>query len=211
MHYFTSQEPLEQAESQTFTIRGKIHRVSLGPGVFSAHGVDKATEILLSTFATPEGESSDRVHTVADIGCGWGPIAIALADEFPHAQIWATDVNKRALALCAHNLGSDVDAVITFDGDAYQKACDENIYFDYILSNPPVRIGKKPMWELLERWLSRLAQDGEMWIVIGKNLGADSLAKHLDRIGWNVERVSSKKGFRVLCISRGKMTDKLNG
>ena len=73
-----------------------------------------------------------------------------------------------------------------------------DLRFDEIWSNPPIRIGKDALHELLLLWLPRLKPDGVAWLVVGKNLGADSLAKWLTAQGWLTEKLASAKGFRIL-------------
>ncbi|MDO5746335.1 MAG: methyltransferase [Actinomycetaceae bacterium] len=199
-HYFTSQEPSDHLQQHRVIIRNKEYCVYSAPGVFSARHLDKATEVLLNAFVPP----STTVATVADIGCGWGPISLALAQEFPHAELWATDVNERALDLARLNLPKRDNIHVVHDDEAFATIEEDDVFFDVIVSNPPVRIGKKALYSLIERWAKRLHPHGEMWIVMGKHLGADSLGVWLTQRGYTVERVGSKKGFRILCITQGK-------
>ena len=135
--------------------------------------------------------------TLLDLGCGWGPIACALATS-PDVVVWATDTNERALELTrlnAANLDAEVHA-------ALPDEIPDDVVFDEIWSNPPIRIGKDALHDLLLRWLPRLTPDGSARLVIGKNLGADSLQAWLVAQGWPTERVTSEKGFRILRVSR---------
>ncbi|MET0766941.1 MAG: methyltransferase [Aeromicrobium sp.] len=159
-------------------------------GVFSNDGLDKATAVLLRNSRPPsEG-------LVLDLGCGWGPIACALAMAGP--TVWAVDVNERALELTrvnAERLGVPVRTATPDDVPA-------DLVFDEIWSNPPIRIGKQALHDLLLRWLPRLADDGLARLVVGRNLGADSLQRWLDGQGWPTTRVDSEKGFRILEVRR---------
>lgn len=160
-------------------------------GVFSHDGLDKATAVLLRSSTPPD------TGTVLDLGCGWGPIACSLAST--GLTVWAVDTNERALeltALNAQNLGVAVHAALPDDVPA-------GIVFDQIWSNPPIRVGKDALHELLLRWLPRLAPNGVARLVVGKNLGADSLQRWLIEHGWPTERAVSEKSFRILEVRRG--------
>ena len=147
-------------------------------------------QVLLRTVPEPRG-------TVLDIGCGWGPIAIAAALSSPDVTVTAVDVNERALDLARRN------AATAGVGDRVHvglpSVVPDNAMFDTIWSNPPIRIGKAALHDLLATWLPRLNTGGEAWLVVQRNLGADSLAVWLAEQGWGeVEKVASAKGFRVL-------------
>jgi 16S rRNA (guanine1207-N2)-methyltransferase len=159
-------------------------------GVFSHSGLDKATAVLLRNSTPPSG------GTVLDLGCGWGPIACSLAAG--GARVWAVDVNERALELTrlnAERLGVEVTACLPGD-------VPDDVRFDQIWSNPPIRVGKQVLHDLLLHWLPRLTPDGTARLVVGKNLGADSLQRWLGEQGWPATRVDSEKGFRILEVRR---------
>lgn len=159
-------------------------------GVFSHDGLDKATAVLLRNSTPPVDE------VVLDLGCGWGPIACALASA--GASVWAVDVNERALELTrlnAERLGVAVHASTPDEVPA-------DLVFDQIWSNPPIRVGKDALHALLLRWLPRLSPTGTARLVVGKNLGADSLQRWLGEQGWPTVRVDSEKGFRILEVRR---------
>jgi 16S rRNA G1207 methylase RsmC len=162
-------------------------------GVFASRAIDLGTRVLLkeAPLPPPEGE-------LLDLGSGYGPIAIALARRSPAARVWAVDVNERALELTRANAATakttNVVASLPDDVPAELK-------FAAIYSNPPVRVGKAPLHDLLQRWLPRLAPGGTAYLVVQRNLGADSLATWLEAQGYPVQRVKSKKGFRVLGVT----------
>ena len=189
-HYFSSR-PAAGGRQRTIQFSAWGHDLELrtSSGVFSADRLDKATAILLTRTEPPRAGS-----TVLDLGCGWGPIACALAVASPEAAVWATDVNERALDLTRLNAGSlgvELHAELPTDVPAGQR-------FDAIWSNPPIRIGKAALHELLLEWLPRLQPGGRAHLVVGKNLGADSLQRWLTEQGWPTDRVASEQGFRVL-------------
>jgi 16S rRNA G1207 methylase RsmC len=78
----------------------------------------------------------------------------------------------------------------------------DDVVFDVIWSNPPIKVGKQELHDLLNRWLARLSPDGYAVLVVNKNLGSDSLANWLTELGWTVKRISSRQGFRVLTVKR---------
>jgi len=191
-HYFTnSPNSGQHRQVTTATIWGREYEFITASGVFARSGLDIATSILLRSLEPPTG-----ARRLCDLGCGYGPIAIALADHCPGATVDAIDVNDAALALCAENaaLAGVGDRVIGLR----PEQSDPDDRYDEIWSNPPIRIGKQALHDLLLEWLPRLAPDGAMRMVVGKNLGADSLQSWLTDQGYPCERVASAKGFRVL-------------
>lgn len=167
--------------------------LSTDRGVFSADGVDAGTVVLLRTVPPPpEGD-------LLDLGCGYGPIAIALALRQPAATVWALDVNERARALAAENAEAsgltNVRVVSPEDVPA-------ELRFAAVYSNPPIRIGKPALHDLLTAWLERLRPGASGWLVVHKNLGSDSLADWLGANGLRATRVTSRRGYRVLEVSR---------
>lgn len=176
----------------TWTTHGATLAAVSDRGVFSYASLDRGTQVLFSHVPSPP----DR-GTFLDLGCGWGAVALTLATLSPAAEVWAIDVNPRARELTADNakrLG------LTNVRVAEPDEVPDNVRFDVIWSNPPIRIGKEALHALLHRWLSRLAPDGEAHLVVQKHLGSDSLAAWMGAEGWRVERVGSKKGFRVLRV-----------
>ncbi|HET7724338.1 MAG TPA: methyltransferase [Propionibacteriaceae bacterium] len=165
-------------------------------GVFSGGGLDIGTAVLLRSAVPPAGPVR-----ILDLGCGIGPITVALGLANPEATITAVDVNERALALTRTNvdrlgIGDRVRTALPDDVPAEET-------YDEIWSNPPIRIGKAALHDLLTTWLARLRPGGTARLVVARNLGADSLATWLADEGWDCERMASAKGFRVLAVRRG--------
>ncbi|WP_284250516.1 class I SAM-dependent methyltransferase [Litorihabitans aurantiacus] len=194
-HYFTA-SPATPALLRTIDVRlaGREVRVTTAPGVFSADHLDHATRLLLEEVPPPPSAGD-----LLDLGCGWGPVTLTLAHASPDARVWAVDVNERALDLTRRNAEADgatgVRAVLPDEvpGD---------VRFAAIWSNPPIRIGKPAVHAMLSRWLPRLTPDGEAHLVVGKNLGADSLARWIEQdLGLPTSRVTSAGGFRVLRVA----------
>lgn len=190
-HYFEAQPAvLSRPRTVRLRVAGIDLELQADRGVFGSRGVDLGTLVLLKEAPPPPPEGD-----LLDLGCGYGPIAIVLARRAPRAAVWAVDVNERALELTRVNAEA---------GHAPNlKAClpDEvpaDVRFDAIYSNPPVRVGKQPLHELLLRWLPRLDRGGAAYLVVQRNLGSDSLAAWLTEQGFGVTRLKSKKGYRVL-------------
>lgn len=191
-HYFTnSPQAGRNRQTTTATIWGSDYRFITASGVFARSGLDIATNVLLRSLDPPVD-----ARRLCDVGCGYGPIAIALADHCRNAVVDAVDVNDAALDLCAENaaLAGVADRVIT----QRPEQTDPEARYDEIWSNPPIRVGKQALHDLLLLWLPRLKPGGSMRMVVGKNLGADSLQSWLTDQGYPCDRVASAKGFRVL-------------
>jgi 16S rRNA G1207 methylase RsmC len=136
---------------------------------------------------------------VLDLGCGSGPIALTMARRAPGCGVWAVDINERARQLTRDNAAALGLANVTV---ASPEEVPDDVMFDVIWSNPPIKVGKQELHDLLNRWLARLSPDGHAVLVVNKNLGSDSLAKWLTELGWKVKRISSRQGFRVLTVKR---------
>ena len=201
-HYFT-ESPSSEAKTRELRLElaGREVTVETVSGTFSPTRLDLGTSVLLRHL--PEPPAGD----VLDLGCGWGPIALHTALEARDAEVelrvWALDVNSRSLETTAANarrLGLETVRTVTAEDIPAE------VQFAAIRSNPPIRIGKEALHELLETWLPRLAPDGRADLVVSKNLGADSLQKCIAGMlgdGFEVVRTGSSKGFRVLTIHRG--------
>jgi 16S rRNA G1207 methylase RsmC len=162
-------------------------------GVFGSRGIDLGTLVLLreAPLPPPQGE-------ILDLGSGYGPIAIALARQAPGAKVWAVDINQRALELTRANATTADVPNVTASSPEDVPA---DLHFDAIYSNPPVRVGKAALHELLLKWLRRLNPGGHAYLVVQRNLGADSLASWLATQEYEVRRLKSKKGYRILEVS----------
>ncbi len=194
-HYFHTPDDLERRIDITVPIDGIDHSFFSAPGVFSSHRLDIGTSVLLKKAAMPPADFSGRI---LDLGCGFGPIAITLAKRCPQAKVDAVDVNSLARILTAENAirhGVDKRVQVGTAEDFSMRS------YDFIYSNPPIRIGKEALHTMLLLWLPRLTSTGEARCVVGKNLGADSLQRWLIDRGFSCEKYASAKGFRILTIS----------
>ncbi len=192
-HYFET--PTSRTERPVaMTLWGHDVTLTSARGVFSADALDLGTAVLLRTLPPPR-----TAARLLDLGCGIGPLALALALECPEAEVTAVDVNDAAVELTTRN------AHAVGVGDRV-RACrpeqvDPDVRFDEIWSNPPIRVGKEALHELLLTWLPRLTDGGVARLVVARNLGADSLATWLVSQGFTVVREGSAKGFRVLSVT----------
>ncbi|MDQ7994076.1 MAG: methyltransferase [Propionicimonas sp.] len=196
-HYF---DTTPSAASRPSTVRLDLPDRSLelhtDRGVFSPDRIDPGTKLLLMELPQP---ADLPAGPVADVGCGYGPIATALAARGA-GPVWAVDVNSRARDLCRANLarhappGTEVHVVDP-------TAVPADLRVGTIVSNPPIRVGKSALHGLLDTWLARLAPEGEAWLVVQKHLGADSLARWLEGRGHAVDRVRSRQGYRILRVA----------
>jgi 16S rRNA (guanine1207-N2)-methyltransferase len=194
-HYFDP-EPSSRSHEREVTL--VLPDVSLqfrtDSGVFAAERVDAGTKLLLLEGPAPDPSSGPLL----DLGCGYGPIAITLAKRCPDATVWAVDVNERARELCRLNAAANgVDRQIRV---ARPDEVDPALQFGQIWSNPPIRIGKPAMHDLLSTWLGRLSPQGSAHLVVSRHLGADSLSTWLTGQGMRVERRRSRMGYRLLDV-----------
>ncbi len=197
-HYFSSTPSGELKLRQIpVTLAGRDLTVTTAGGIFSPERIDVGTSVLLhSTPAPPPGGN------LLDLGCGWGPIALSLAMLSPRATVWAVDVNERALDLVRRNaaaLGLDnVNACLPADVPA-------DVSFMTMWSNPPIRVGKNELHDMLLAWLPRLEPGTDAYLVVQRNLGSDSLHRWLQAelpSDFSVLRAFTSKGYRVLKAKR---------
>ncbi len=189
-HYFTNDENLK---SEIKRVDAVIHSTSYyfytDNGVFSKGELDFGTELLLKTF-----EYNDTHEKILlDMGCGCGPIGI-YASKLGFT-VDMSDVNKRAIHLSKMSLKEQGLKANVFESDAYENI---NNKYDYIVSNPPIRVGKEKLYEIIMGAKDHLKENGELWIVVRKRQGAESLIKDMKEIYNSVETVTKKKGFYII-------------
>ncbi|WP_458042052.1 MULTISPECIES: class I SAM-dependent methyltransferase [Bacteria] len=197
-HYFSaSPASAENLRQIRVDLNGRSVELTTAGGVFSPDRLDAGTAVLLAnTPAAPAGGH------LLDLGSGWGPVALTLAMQSPHATVWAVDVNERALDLVRRNAARlelpNVNAVLPDD-------VPDDVVFRSIRSNPPIRVGKNELHGLLERWIPRLDERSDAWLVVQRNLGSDSLQRWLASTfehGYSVHRAATGRGYRVIRVRR---------
>ncbi|HEY8953554.1 MAG TPA: methyltransferase [Candidatus Dormibacteraeota bacterium] len=187
--------PETESKPRTLHLRAGDLEIELQAdrGVFGSRAIDLGTLTLLKEAPHPPPDGD-----LLDLGSGYGPIAIALARRSPAAKVWAVDVNERAVQLTRDNAAAAKTPNVVA---CFPDEVPTGVQFTAIYSNPPVRVGKAPLHDLLLRWLPRLAPGATAYLVVQRNLGADSLAAWLSAEGWQVRRLKSKKGYRILEVS----------
>lgn len=197
-HYFSA-EPTGDFKPKTIRVNllGKDFQLQTAGGVFSPDHLDTGTAMLLKHI-----DEAPTSGNLLDIGCGWGPISIALALQAPEATVWAVDVNQRSLDLTRINAES---LGITNIKTCLPDEVPADLEFSGIWSNPPIRVGKAELHKILLTWLPRISSECESYLVVAKDLGADSLLKWLQTElpeNFDSQRIDSEKGFRILRITR---------
>jgi 16S rRNA (guanine1207-N2)-methyltransferase len=211
--YFAEQPAAAHRPGTVHLVLPDVHlTLATDAGVFSPGRIDPGTRLLLDT-APPPPSTGDLL----DLGCGYGPLALVLASRSPSARVWGVDVNQRALELCNGNaaaaglanvrcLAADPAAPGHQDSSGQEDPGQEDSAlpgsFQLIWSNPPIRIGKAALHDLLTTWLGRLAAGAAAYLVVQRNLGSDSLQRWLGEAGWQADRFAARAGYRVLEVRR---------
>ena len=160
-------------------------------GVFSKGGIDFGSNVLLQNIASLSGKK-----TLLDVGCGYGTIGITLAKKYPNLEVEMVDVNLRAIELCGNNIiKNEVKNAIVYESSCYENVTKK---YDVIVSNPPIRAGKKIVFEIIGNAINYLNENGELWIVIQKKQGAESAIKHLKGIYSSVEIITKDGGYWII-------------
>jgi 16S rRNA (guanine1207-N2)-methyltransferase len=193
-HYFAERPGAAGRRRTVDLVLPDLHlRLDTDSGMFSPDRVDSGTRVLLETVPPPPQEGD-----LLDLGCGYGPIALTLAKRSPSSMVWGVDVNRRALETAEGNAKTaGLDNVRFKPADEIDPA----LRFAAIWSNPPIRIGKTALHDLLLGWLPRLAPGGLAHLVVQKHLGSDSLQRWLTGQGFPAERIASRSAYRVLRVS----------
>lgn len=189
-HYFENDASLRRNIVKTEAkIKGEVFYFLTDNGVFSKHGLDYGTRTLL------EAIDRDKITgTVLDFGCGYGPIGIYIAKS-KLVKVHMIDINRRSLELARRNVDLNHVNVQLYESNLYENVQEK---FDYIISNPPIRVGKKILYDILFGAKKYLKQNGELWIVVHKDQGAKSLVKDLME-SYTTQVITKNKGFYVIC------------
>jgi len=193
-HYYSRNPEVESKPEQwSFTLRGKEYRFKTDAGVFSKREVDFGSRLLIEAF---ECELQDD-RPMIDIGCGYGPIGLSIASLYPNRTIHMVDVNARAIDLSKENAQvNGIRNVKVYESSVFSEVKETD--FAAVISNPPIRAGKKVVHEILEESKKFLGLGGELWIVIQKKQGAPSAMAKMEEVFGNVEVILKKKGYYIL-------------
>ena len=197
-HYFTSKPSVASDRSTwPFVLRGHPFQFTSDSGVFSKKEVDFGSRLLIETFEEPEVDGP-----ILDVGCGYGPIGLSLAREYTKRTIEMIDINERALELSKENaVLNKIDNVLIYKSDRLTNVKTEG--FAVILTNPPIRAGKKVVHDILEQSFERLIIGGELWVVIQKKQGAPSAIDKLKSLFNEVTILEKKKGYYIIKSKKG--------
>ncbi|HUB41633.1 MAG TPA: methyltransferase [Streptosporangiaceae bacterium] len=208
--YFAEQPGAAHRPGTVHLVLPDMHlTLATDSGVFSPGRLDPGTRLLLDVAPPPPPDGD-----LLDLGTGYGPLALVLAKRSPGARVWAVDVNKRALELCAGNAAAAglVNVCCVPAPGAGQHSAGQHSAGQYdsslpasfrlIWSNPPIRIGKQALHSLLTAWLGRLAPGAAAYLVVQRNLGSDSLQRWLAGAGFDASRYAARAGYRVLEVRR---------
>ena len=188
-HYFTKNDQLESKEKVvSYIINDKKYNMTTDIGVFSKDYLDFGTRVLLETIEVEKGSK------ILDVGCGYGPIGTFMGVE-NNCDVTMVDVNDRAVLLSQKNTQKyGIDAKV-FESFAYEKVDGK---YDHIITNPPIRAGKKVVHEIISGSYEKMAPNGALWVVIQKKQGAPSASALMQEIFGNCECVKKQKGYHIL-------------
>lgn len=192
-HYF-SEQPNVPSSPKTWEVelKGQTFEFISDEGVFSKRGIDLGTKLLIEAF-----EMTETAGPLLDVGCGYGPIGLALAKAYSSRDVVMIDINERAVKLSEKNAERNgIENARIFQSYLFTKVQTED--FAAILSNPPIRAGKDVVYQLFEEAVQHLAAGGEFWTVVRKQQGAASALKKLQGIFPDVAVVLKKKGYVVM-------------
>lgn len=201
-HYFDSNpEVAPQTEQVSVTLPPYKWELLSERGVFSRRGLDIGTRALLTYLQRSREEINDLLPLgttprILDLGCGLGVISLLAAKLWPGASFTALDINRRAVALATQNLARYHVRAEVLESDGFSSLPDAR--FDLILTNPPVRVGKAKLYELLTEAYSHLTPGGVLLLVLGKKQGAESARRFLSETCSAADLVAHQSGFHVL-------------
>lgn len=192
-HYYSRTQSAEsKPKSWDYILKGTRFRFKTDTGVFSKNEVDFGSRLLIETFEMPETQGD-----VLDVGCGYGPIGLTIAKHWPERLVHMIDVNLRALGLAKENSElNGISNVKIYESDRLSAV--KNLQFAAIVTNPPIRAGKKIVYDIYEESFHCLLPGGELWVVIQKKQGAPSTIDKLSDLFDEVETVVKKKGYYII-------------
>lgn len=196
-HYYstrpTSAHQIQQVEVE---LRGVRLTLNTDAGVFSKRRIDPGTELLIDSLRL-----SPDIHSIFDLGCGYGPIGLVLAKLLPEATVFLSDINERAVELAKQNAAANrISNVEIKMGEGFSAF--PNRQFDLIVTNPPIRAGKQVIYPLIDQSRQALKIDGFVVAVILTRQGAKSLEHKMAEVFGNVAEWEKGGGYRVVASQR---------
>ena len=200
-HYYDENPEVESAELPfTYSYKNYDLKLVTDSGVFSKGKIDFGSDLLINTFLkeNPPGPTKK----IIDVDCGYGPIGLMIAKVSPHHEITMVDVNQRALSLSIKNKTQNhLENVEVKESDGLSQV--EDNAFDFILTNPPIRAGKKVVHSILTDAYHKLKANGALYVVIQKKQGMPSAKKKMEETFGNVEVLEKHKGYYILRSVKG--------
>lgn len=187
-HYFTNDKIKSDIKEHKIEFKNKEYIMHTDNGVFSKKGLDYGTRALLEKIPFDELEGN-----ILDFGCGYGPIGIIVA-SLTNLEVDMIDVNLRSLKLAKKNALVNKVKVNIFESNIYENITKK---YNYIITNPPIRVGKEILYKILFEAKEHLTDDGKMYLVINKDQGAKSLARDLEK-AYLVSVIDKNKGFYII-------------
>lgn len=194
-HYYDYDTTLESdVKELNFTLRGNSFVFHTDRGVFSRNTIDFGSRLLIESY-----QFTETTQSILEVGCGYGPISLAIARDFD-GEVIGIDVNERAIELANENAELNGVSNVSFTLSNVFEHIDQK--YDSIMTNPPIRAGKKIVHQICLEGYDYLNNQGEMWVVIQKKQGAPSLIEKMKSVYQSVKIVKKSKGYYIICAKR---------
>lgn len=193
-HYFTDNSDLHSNRVEhRFRFEGEQFTFITDDGVFSKGQLDYGSTSLIEALL-----QENLRGKLLDLGCGYGTISVILKVMNPNIDVYATDINPRASELAQLNAKTNLADIHVTHGDRFENI---NQTFDVIVTNPPIRAGKKIIYAMFDESYEHLNPSGTLYVVIRRKQGAESAVKKLNSTFGNCEVIKRDRGYWVLkCI-----------
>lgn len=191
-HYYTNNSNLKSdIRTINYTYKGCNISFKTDAGVFSKEHIDFGTNVLLNSL-----EDLSTYKKLLDVGCGYGTIGLTIAKAYQNLSVDMVDINERAVSLANLNAKENlIDNAVAITSNIYEKVVDS---YDVIVSNPPIRAGKKVVFEIVEKAKDFLNINGFIYVVIQKKQGAPSLMNKMEEVYGNIEVINKEKGYYII-------------